>query len=415
MASVPVQSCTSSATKTTETLEWTVNGWDGLPRWYGEDGISTNSKFDSASTTLLPKTENMVACGENWQLAIIWIAGPTLVVKYAGSGSNVNIATKLSVTVVNQAGGTNSLKNVNRVHVFRGNANNGAANSMRPGFIQKFISSADLDDASKGYKVNDRVIIQIQITKYGAFTHTVATPDPTPASVRPPSTLETDIGALLKKGHGSDVAIYVADRTFNVHRTILMARSPYFQAYFANSKAMTGSGSGSGSSSSSSSSSSDASLEVDGIKISDTEPDVFEQLLKYMYNGKCDEGAIEAMCEHLLMAANHYQCDNLKLICQAKLHEGLTVANAAARLVLSEQMDAPKLKEICLAFIAHHAGEVMASEGWADVATYNKGGLVTEAFAYLAGVPVADSSKKRSAEEAGLSAGGQWPLARIFS
>ena len=49
----------------------------------------------------------------------------------------------------------------------------------------------------------------------------------------------------------------------------------------------------------------------------------------------------------------------------------------------------------------------MASEGWADVATYNKGGLVTEAFAYLAGVPVADSSKKRSAEEAGLSAGGQ--------
>ena len=68
-----------------------------------------------------------------------------------------------------------------------------------------------------------------------------------------------------------------------------------------------------------------------------------------MYNGKCDEGAIEAMCEHLLMAANHYQCDNLKLICQAKLHEGLTVANAAARLVLSEQMDAPKLKEICLA------------------------------------------------------------------
>ena len=65
----------------------------------------------------------------------------------------------------------------------------------------------------------------------------------------------------------------MADRTFNVHRTILMARSPYFQAYFANSKAMTGSGSGSGSSSSSSSSSSDASLEVDGIKISDTEPD----------------------------------------------------------------------------------------------------------------------------------------------
>lgn len=203
MASVPVQSCTSSATKTTETLEWTVDGWDGLPSFYGEGSISTNSYFDSASTTLLPKTENMVACGENWQLAIILnvsrrLAGPTLVVKYAGSGSDVNIATKLSVTVVNQAGGTNSLKKLN--HTFRGDANNGAANSMCPGFIQDFISSADLDDASKGYKVNDRVIIQVQITKYGEFTHTVATPDPTPASVRPPSTLETDIGALLTKG-----------------------------------------------------------------------------------------------------------------------------------------------------------------------------------------------------------------------
>ena len=42
----------------------------------------------------------------------------------------------------------------------------------------------------------------------------------------------------------------------------------------------------------------------DGHKITDTDPDVFEQLLRWIYVDEIDEGAIEAFGEQILMGAN---------------------------------------------------------------------------------------------------------------
>ena len=90
---------------------------------------------------------------------------------------------------MNQMGKPNSTPKSDKF--FRGNLR------VRMGDI---ITNAALNDETAGWKVKDRVVVRVQITVYGEFTHTVATPDPVPAPIRPPSTLETDIADLLSNG-----------------------------------------------------------------------------------------------------------------------------------------------------------------------------------------------------------------------
>ena len=101
----------------------------------------------------------------------------------------------------------------------------------------------------------------------------------------------------------------------------------------------------------------------DGLEITDTDPDVFEQLLRWIYVDEIDEGAIEAFGEQILMGANRYELGGLKLLVEAKLGEGLTTDNVATRLVLGEQAEADQLKECCLEFIKPNAAAVMQVGG----------------------------------------------------
>ena len=214
---------------------------------------------------------------------------------------------------------------------------------------------------------------------------------PPPVVFSPPNTLGIDLRAMLTSGHASDVALYVGKREFSAHRFILRARSPYFEGLFSSSM---------------------RDADSAGLTVADTEPDVFEQLLVWIYSGEVADDALHTkdMAEHLIMAANRYECGGLKLLCEASLCENLTVDNVAARLVLGEQTEAGALKSACLDFIKpdNFAG-VMQTEGWGHVMEVGVE-LMNEVMGVLAGVPVAGrgsgktKSKKRTADEAGLSA-----------
>ena len=203
-----------------------------------------------------------------------------------------------------------------------------------------FIKRSVLEDETNGWKIDDRVIIRATITTYGKLEGTVTAVTP---AFTPPNTLSTDLSNILKSGRASDIALYVGPREFKAHKLVLRMRSPYWEALFASPMREADSDSD------------------DGIKITDTEPDVFEQLLAWMYTGELAEGALETqdMAEHCLMGANRYELGGLKLLCEAKLCEGLTVENVATRLVLGEQAEADQLKECCLEFIKPNAAAVM--------------------------------------------------------
>ena len=38
-------------------------------------------------------------------------------------------------------------------------------------------------------------------------------------------------------------------------------------------------------------------------QVEDVEPQAFKQVLRFMYTDECEEGALEAMADHLLVAA----------------------------------------------------------------------------------------------------------------
>lgn len=59
------------------------------------------------------------------------------------------------------------------------------------------------------------------------------------------------------------------------------------------------------------------------------------------------------MVQHLLAAADLYNLDRLKLLCESKLCEELSADTVATTLALAEQHQCSQLKAICLKFAAN--------------------------------------------------------------
>lgn len=93
------------------------------------------------------------------------------------------------------------------------------------------------------------------------------------------------------------------------------------------------------------------------VKIKDMQPDVFRALLCFLYTDSLPDlesqygDAKGEMIRHLLVAADRYAVDRLKLICQSMLCENLDVENVAATLALACQNNCDKLKDICLKYL----------------------------------------------------------------
>lgn len=61
------------------------------------------------------------------------------------------------------------------------------------------------------------------------------------------------------------------------------------------------------------------------------------------------------MVQHLLAAADLYNLERLKVLCESKLCEEITTETVATTLALAEQHHCPQLKAVCLKFAANPA------------------------------------------------------------
>ena len=105
--------------------------------------------------------------------------------------------------------------------------------------------------------------------------------------------LNIQLWSAAQNGHCTDVQLVVGERVFPVHKVILAARSPVFNAMFSN--AMTESKSGI-------------------VNITDVDPDVLEQFLRFMYTGELHQSA---PCSNRLAAvADKYQVETLQDLCE---------------------------------------------------------------------------------------------------
>ncbi|XP_012704466.2 BTB/POZ and MATH domain-containing protein 2 [Setaria italica] len=172
----------------------------------------------------------------------------------------------------------------------------------------------------------------------------------------PPSDLSRHLGHLLLNEQGADVRFRVDGEDFPAHRCVLAVRSPVFQAeLFGTMK--------------------EASSEAPCVEIHDMRADVFKNLLHFMYTDSLpepeephDEEAL--MAQHLLVAADRYDMERLKLICEDTLCRHIEVSNAATTLALAEQHRCQGLKDACFQFLKTPGAlnAVMATEDFDHLA-----------------------------------------------
>ncbi|KAM0920267.1 hypothetical protein ACQ4PT_007634 [Festuca glaucescens] len=150
-----------------------------------------------------------------------------------------------------------------------------------------------------------------------------------------PSDLYQHLGDLLKTEKGADVVFEVGGETFAAHRCVLAARSPVFSAeLFGGMKEGSTAG---------------------VVRIDDMEAQVFKALLCFAYTdslpAETKPEEEDVMYQHLLVAADRYNMDRLKSICEEKLCNYIDVGTVATILALAEQHRCEGLKKACLHFL----------------------------------------------------------------
>jgi speckle-type POZ protein len=138
------------------------------------------------------------------------------------------------------------------------------------------------------------------------------TDDAAGAIQAPPSSLRQDLARMLEDAEGADITIEVGDRLFLAHKHVLAARSRVFKAQLFGVKR-------------------ESSAEC--IRIVDMEPCVFERLLHYIYTDdlSSEDRNVVAM-QHLLVAADRYGMDRLRLMCEERLCGWIDVQSVATTL-----------------------------------------------------------------------------------
>ncbi|XP_048553374.1 BTB/POZ and MATH domain-containing protein 2-like [Triticum urartu] len=168
--------------------------------------------------------------------------------------------------------------------------------------------------------------------------------------VVPQPNLQDHLRHMWKDGQGADVTFIVRGQLFHAHGCLLAARSPVFKAeLFGPMKVKA----------------------TQSINVVDIEPLVFEALLHFVYTDSMpdDEHSKDgrtAKLQHLLVAADRYGLDRLRVLCESKLCESIDVETVATTLVLAEQHHCKDLKEACVEFIAawNVLPTVMATDGF---------------------------------------------------
>jgi speckle-type POZ protein len=159
--------------------------------------------------------------------------------------------------------------------------------------------------------------------------------------------LITQLQGLFEGMPLSDVKFIIQGREFPAHRIILAARSEVFAAMFQHQTKEN---------------------LTNRISIEDIEPEVFHELLRFIYTGRLDSTTMETMAAKLLIVAEKYVFKELMDECENYLVLQMSPVNCA-ELILHDDLLNPAeymenvLKEAAQCF-RYLPGEVMATSKW---------------------------------------------------
>ncbi|VAH13796.1 unnamed protein product [Triticum turgidum subsp. durum] len=205
-----------------------------------------------------------------------------------------------------------------------------------------FMETKDLDK-EKQFK-DDGVSILCDVAVYDTRAANYRAGLTPTGTVVPPSELHQQLAVVLwESKEGVDVEIEAGGETFAAHRWMLAARSPTFKAELALTTATN-------------------MLHIDGMDAA-----VFKAMLHFIYTDTLPkEVELATMAKPLLVAADKYKLERLKLICEEELCGHIGVHSVvAAMLALAEQNCCRVLKEACTQFLSE-PGNLKAAMATSD-------------------------------------------------
>ncbi|GJN01613.1 hypothetical protein PR202_ga18890 [Eleusine coracana subsp. coracana] len=214
---------------------------------------------------------------------------------------------------------------------------------------KKFMKISELE--SSPYLRDDRLVIECDVT--------VIMKTPVPESETmfdievPPSDLSDNLEKLLETQKGTGVTFKAKHENFHAHKIVLAMRSRVFEAQLYGPL---------------------GDNEKPCITIEDMEPSIFKTLLHFIYTDSLpvtvmddlDGDEKEEMLKHLLVAADRYAMERMKLMCESMLCKRLSAESVSTTLALADQYHCIKLKNACIGFInsLNRMDLVMKSQGY---------------------------------------------------
>jgi len=147
---------------------------------------------------------------------------------------------------------------------------------------------------------------------------------------------------VFNSGSHADVKFLAGiDREeIKAHKVILSSRSAYFQAMFREDNVMI--------------------ENREGVIVTPHEPRIFRKLLEFIYTDNvkgldvCDSDELV----ELMMTANEFVLDDLRIMCEKFSHRVITIDNIGKLLLLSNQHNASVLKSECAKFVKLNSAEL---------------------------------------------------------
>jgi len=148
-----------------------------------------------------------------------------------------------------------------------------------------------------------------------------------------------DLDLCLSTQEYTDVTLSCGEKEFQCHKLILASRSPVFKTMFEEVMKRKESGK---------------------IEIKDEKVEVIEEVLKYIYTGTAPN--IDTLGKDLFKAADQYQLENLKEMCELKLRSRINGGNCIDLLIFSDTNKVSSLKNVALNYMAKNLKMIEASE-----------------------------------------------------
>ncbi|KAJ3677022.1 hypothetical protein LUZ60_002746 [Juncus effusus] len=257
------------------------------------------------------------------------------------NSDTTDVKLRVNFTMLDQSGNPTALSRTTQPTTIQGKGSGWG--------YSKFIERKTFEMSN--YLNNDSFVIMCTVTvlKQSFLESTKFEP-----VVVPPFNFGEQLSQFLESGTGADVTFEVNGEFFKAHKLVLAARSSVFKAQFFGPM---------------------IEKVAESIKLNEIEPGVFQVLLHFIYSDSIPEfdgTKLETMIlyQHLLVAADRYEVERLKLICENELSKNIEVKNLATTLTLAEQHNCSALKKSCFNFVSSSEilEQLMKADGYEHMA-----------------------------------------------